>query len=135
VVSLLVAIVLLMVGVMALLWVSHSRDQHYQNELQDVRRELIAKENELRELRRQLRQTHRVNQLQTRELRNKIVNGNGVRSQKRQVGMVGDGLFKERNGPARGQDYPDIIERNAVITKNMAGGLVKKGIHGVDKKQ
>lgn len=56
VVSLLVAIALLMVGVMALLWVSHSRDQRYQNELQDVRRELVAKENELRELRRQLRQ-------------------------------------------------------------------------------
>jgi hypothetical protein len=57
VVSLLVAIALLMVGVMGLLWVSHSRDQRYQNELQDIRRELIAKENELRELRRQLRQT------------------------------------------------------------------------------
>ena len=57
VVSLLVAIILLMTGVMALLWVSHSRDQRYQNELQDVRRELVAKENELRELRRQLRQT------------------------------------------------------------------------------
>ncbi len=56
VVSLLVAIALLMVGVMGLLWVSHSRDQRYQNELQDVRRELIVKENELRELRRQLRQ-------------------------------------------------------------------------------
>lgn len=56
VVSLLVAIALLMAGVMALLWVSHSRDQRYQNELLDVRRELIAKENELRELRRQLRQ-------------------------------------------------------------------------------
>jgi hypothetical protein len=56
VVSLLVAIALLMVGVMGLLWVSHSRDQRYQNELQDIRRELITKENELRELRRQLRQ-------------------------------------------------------------------------------
>ncbi len=56
VISLLVAIALLMVRVMALLWVSHSRDQRYQNELLDVRRELIAKENELRELRRQLRQ-------------------------------------------------------------------------------
>jgi ion channel-forming bestrophin family protein len=43
--------------------------------------------------------------------------------------MVGDGLFKERNGPARGQDYPDIIERDAVVAENMISRLIEKTIH------
>jgi cell division protein FtsL len=54
--SLITAIIVLLLGLMGLLYVSYSRDQQYQSEIQDLRYKLTEKHNQLELLRNQLPQ-------------------------------------------------------------------------------
>ena len=54
--SLLLAIGLLLAGLAALLWVANTREQHYQDELNDLRRSLLIRDMEILQLRRRLQQ-------------------------------------------------------------------------------
>jgi cell division protein FtsL len=54
--SLITAIIVLLLGLMGLLYVSYSRDQQYQSEIQDLRYKLTEKHNQLESLKNQLPQ-------------------------------------------------------------------------------
>lgn len=52
--SLLIAICLLIVGLIALLWVANTREHHYQDELSDLRRVMAAQKAEIQALHQRL---------------------------------------------------------------------------------
>lgn len=54
--SLLLAVGLLLAGLAGLLWVANTRERHYQDELDDLRRSLMSRNAEIKQLRQQIQQ-------------------------------------------------------------------------------
>ena len=52
--SLVAAVVLLLLGLAGLLWISYTRDQHYQDEVKSLRFELTRKQDSLQRLKEQM---------------------------------------------------------------------------------
>ena len=72
-------------------------------------------------------QTHLIDQLQTGGLGHKVVDSRGVGGQKWLVRQFAQFIQEHRNGPARGQNHPNMVETVRVAVKNCFGCLLKKG--------